>query len=452
MKTKLLSFLILISNTFEFRSNSFIRKLNEDSIDIDVTEPETNEPSQDIPHHPIDTVNDTNIPDIISNKEGDSTIKDTTNGIIIPNHSYERQDSSREETTNIIDSSIMPNATDTTIPTTISDPEYPSNLDTSKFILILVDIGYFRGPFRIYNPIEVLYTFIVYYLRINFFYPLPLHMRITITITYTYRNRGFFRALQEDGKKDVEADCTRYTYDYDNNAKYNCTFPLDVNQTIVNVTSDGKTTFIVSDENFKPTIIATSYANKTMFEDGLQNREDNEILENKNLYILNNTILEENGLKFKLTGESHIPINDNRAILSFDEKGNGNIKNATCDIYKLEGNIYELSCTANVNIKAELDGVSGITSNTGEEIIIIMKPGSNTILNANSGYNYISLYNRKSSSGLSGGAIAGIVIACTVALLAIAIGGLLCRRNKIPSPFQESTLGVNVSNNNNLTD
>ena len=118
----------------------------------------------------------------------------------------------------------------------------------------------------------------------------------------------------------------------------------------------------------------------------------------------------------------------------------------------MEGDIYELACTANTNIKADLNGVSGITSNTDEEIIIIMKPGSDTILNANSGYNYMSLYNRKSSSGLSGGAIAGIVIACIVALLAIAIGGMLCRRNKVPAPFQESTLGINVSNNNSVTE
>ena len=95
----------------------------------------------------------------------------------------------------------MPNATDTTISTVISDPEYPSGLDTSEWILILIDIGYLRGPFPIYNPMEVLYTFIVYYLKIYFFYPLPLHIRITITVAYTYRNRGFFRALQEDGKK-----------------------------------------------------------------------------------------------------------------------------------------------------------------------------------------------------------------------------------------------------------
>ena len=474
MKTKLLLIIILISFTLEFRSNSFIRKLNEDSIEIDNTEPETEietEPeSYLIPRHPNDTVSDTVPPDIISSNQGDITIEDTSKDPIIPKHPHSSisddttninitfktsnfEDSVSEEKTTKEDSNMMPNVTDTTISTVISDPDYQSNLDTSYWTLILVEIGYFTGPsFIMNNPMEVLYTFIVYYLKINFFFPLPLHMRMTLTITYTNRYRVLFRALQEVGKKNIEAECTRFTYDYDNNARYNCSFPFDVNQTILNVTADGNATFIVSDGKFEPTIIATPYVNKTMFKEGIQNRKDDGILENKKIYILNNTILEENGLKFKLTGESLIPIGDNNAILSFDEKGNGEIKNATCNIYKIEGNIYELDCTAKTNINAYLNGVNGITSNTDEKIIIIMKPDSDNILNVNSGNNYLSLYGRKSSSGLSAGAIAGIVISCIIVLLAIAIGGMLCRRIKVPATFQESTLGINVSKNNSEND
>ena len=58
----------------------------------------------------------------------------------------------------------------------------------------------------------------------------------------------------------------------------------------------------------------------------------------------------------------------------------------------------------------------------------------------------MGLYNRGSSCGLSGGAIAGIVIACVIALLAVAIGAMLCRKTNVPAPFQESILGVNTSN------
>ena len=219
MKTKLLLIIILISFTLEFRSNSFIRKLNEDSIEIDNTEPETEietEPeSYLIPRHPNDTVSDTVPPDIISSNQGDITIEDTSKDPIIPKHPHSSisddttninitfktsnfEDSVSEEKTTKEDSNMMPNVTDTTISTVISDPDYQSNLDTSYWTLILVEIGYFTGPsFIMNNPMEVLYTFIVYYLKINFFFPLPLHMRMTLTIAYTNRNRVLFRALQE---------------------------------------------------------------------------------------------------------------------------------------------------------------------------------------------------------------------------------------------------------------
>lgn len=45
---------------------------------------------------------------------------------------------------------------------------------------------------------------------------------------------------------------------------------------------------------------------------------------------MNNTILEENGLKFRLMGEMDKKLPDNqKVVLMFDEKGNWNIKNAT---------------------------------------------------------------------------------------------------------------------------
>lgn len=524
MKPKLFLISILISFTFEFRSNSFIRKLNEDSVNVDVTEPETIASDTDsyiIPHHGGDSdtaaTSDTDsyvIPhhggdsdtaasseiesdsetyfvphhggdsdsaatsdsdedvhhsgESYRSDENDRSDRSDTNGIVTPFHPFSSQTNpttvptnqdipfhhEHQDTASENSMDITPNMTSTTIPTTIistttiptiiSEPEYPPNL--GRMTLLLVEIGYFRGPF-FYNLILVRYTFIVYYLKINYFYPLPVRMTIVVTVTYTYRGRGLFRTLQEENlKKDVEANCTRITYDDDINARYNCSFPVDANCTIEKITSEGKSIFIGLEGEKAPNIIVTSSANSTITQNGIQSNTGDDILKNRNIYILNNTILEENGLKFKLTGEASSTINDNKAILSFDEKGNGEIKNATCDVNKIEGNIYELDCNTNTNINAQLNGVSGITGNTKEEIIIIMKPDSDSMLNANSKSNYMGLYNRNSSSGLTGGAIAGIVIASIVALLAIAIAGMMCRKNKVPAPFQESTLGINVSN------
>jgi hypothetical protein len=78
---------------------------------------------------------------------------------------------------------------------------------------------------------------------------------------------------------------------------------------------------------------------------------------------LNNTILEENGLKFRLMGEMDKKLPDNqKVILMFDEKGNGNIKNATCNVNNVEDNYYELDCLAEQSIIAHLNGVNGINN------------------------------------------------------------------------------------------
>ena len=167
------------------------------------------------------------------------------------------------------------------------------------------------------------------------------------------------------------------------------------------------------DDAIAPEITISSLVNETLTEKGIQTATGNELL--KTQYLLNNTVLEENGLRFKLTGEMDTYLPDKQIVLSFDEKGDGIIKNAVCDVNYLQGNIFELDCLSEKDINSHLNGVNGITSNTQEKVIIYMKPGTDEVLNA-------GLNNRGSNSGLSGGFIAGIVITCVIALLAIAIG------------------------------
>ena len=66
--------------------------------------------------------------------------------------------------------------------------------------------------------------------------------------------------------------------------------------------------------------------------------------------------------------------------------------------------------------------------------------GNNTALVASSPNKYT--YN-KSSSGLSGGAIAGIVIACVVALAAASIAAIMLRK---PAPPLDNTSIVDLKN------
>jgi len=65
----------------------------------------------------------------------------------------------------------------------------------------------------------------------------------------------------------------------------------------------------------------------------------------------------------------------------------------------------------------------------------------------NLGTNDVGLYSRvTSSSWLSGGAIAGIVIGPVVALISISISIMMLKKPNVNAPFQENTLGVNTNN------
>ena len=291
--------------------------------------------------------------------------------------------------------------------------------------------------------VEQVVVFKIYYKRVLGAIVPAILMHTYIKVTYR-----ILRSLQEGEVKTEEREeravWDRITFDEDPNIRYNCSFLVDEDAELEKVTMDPSTppTFEGMSESIAPTIAVSSLANETMTEKGIQAASGNELLRTQ--YLMNNTVLEENGLRFKLTGEMDAYLPDNKVILSFDEKGNGKIKNATCDANYLQGNIYKLDCLAEKGINAHLNGVNGITAKSNEKVVIYMKSGTDEVLNV--GSNSMGLYNRQSSSGLSGGAIAGIVIACVVALLAIAIGAMLCRKTNVPAPFQESTLGVNTSN------
>ena len=267
---------------------------------------------------------------------------------------------------------------------------------------------------------------------------------MVVYLKVTYKT---LRGLQEGGTEEREerAECERITYDEDPNIRYNCSFGIDQNAELNKVTMDPATPpkFDGMSDAIAPNITISSLANETLTEKGIQSATGNELL--KTQYLMNNTVLEENGLRFKLTGEMDTYLPDKQIVLSFDEKGNGKIKNATCDANYLQGNIFELDCLAEKGINSHLNGVNGVTASTQEKVIIYMKPGTDEVLNA--GSNSMGLYSRVSSGGLSGGTIAGIVIACVVAIIAIAIGTTLFRKTNTPSvPFQESTIGVYNSN------
>ena len=114
-----------------------------------------------------------------------------------------------------------------------------------------------------------------------------------------------------------------------------------------------------------------------------------------------------------------------------------------------DGSSSELVCDTSDNpIKTTVGDLhlSSGSDTDGDQLLIEMNnPDSNSTetLETTSSSNKYTY--SKSSSGLSGGAIAGIVIACVVALAAASIAAIMLRK---PAPPIENTTVVDLKNDN----
>ena len=103
-------------------------------------------------------------------------------------------------------------------------------------------------------------------------------------------------------------------------------------------------------------------------------------------------------------------------------------------------NDFELICLAPQNFNAKINNAKAET-NDGIPITFSASTevGNNLKITGASNTSKYNVYYRKSDSGLSGGVIAGIVIACAVGLILITIIGMYIRRHK-PAMNSNSTI------------
>ena len=286
--------------------------------------------------------------------------------------------------------------------------------------IILLGFGLFQ------RPIRSLVTFKVYFKR---FLAKLISNLLHFTVNVNYLRR--LRLLNEQ-----RADCTLISDESSGDMVYNCSVPVDPNKEL---TMSANNDFVFGDGEERDLIIS-SYANKTMkrlssqtgdiFENGILTLDNSTVTTNDNTFTIEGTLKE---------GE----LNDKQVTLSLDEEGNGDLTNVTCKVNNLGSQKYQLVCSSNKKVKAHLDGVMGKTSS--KPLLIYMKSDSDDEVDLDPSVNHI--YPKKSSSGLSGGAIAGIIIACCVALIAAAVAAFLCNRGSKPALDQSSNnLKLNSSN------
>ena len=318
-------------------------------------------------------------------------------------------------------STSTPGATPTSLPTT---PVTKNNKDAS--IQVLGFNSFISESKRI-----TFTTFFYFYQRIP-----PRIIRFSLTILYGRRLRHLQEAVEESECL-IVGDSTTIT---DENIKYNCEAPkkegIEIEQIVIN--PDIK---LVNADGTVQEILVTSGDINFSEEAALGSQN----LQKQNKQISNSVKLENGELKinskdFVIIGnidKYNGKVGDNLTLVVYDNRTNpSTANNVPCKTENIEGTKYEFKCTPSKEVKGTIY-LSPMYSGNTSIILNMTEPNSYTIdfipntNNSEIGNNPIY---KKSSSGLSGGAIAGIVIACVVgALIIIGIFGYIltrqCKRN-----------------------
>ena len=184
----------------------------------------------------------------------------------------------------------------------------------------------------------------------------------------------------------------------------------------------------------------------------------------KSVIILDSTTAEFGNNQINLTGiltpikearENNIK-EGNKYSMQFYDVSSDSLKSLNCTVTGFRDQLVEIPC--NLSCDAESTPIETYYGNLTQAKIensnmyLTVNPDftqerEDRLLNSASGINANNIYYRKNSSGLSGGAIAGIVIACVVVLAAASIAAIMLRK---PSPPIDNTTVVGLKTVENI--
>ena len=156
----------------------------------------------------------------------------------------------------------------------------------------------------------------------------------------------------------------------------------------------------------------------------------------KTLILQNGVLGGKTGNKFTINGDL-VEIENGKTInLNLDSKIPCKVKRTgTGDAVQLNCDTNGASVDSDLFFKSGMEGTTKVFLNMTDETSHIKITGDNSTDPNDNGRSYY----RKSSSGLSGGAIAGIVIACVVALIAASIAAIMLRKPTVAQPVENTT-------------
>ena len=315
-----------------------------------------------------------------------------------------------------------------------------------------------ESGFQNITMISITFNLFVYYYKYNPF------MYITITLKITTAN---YRNLQkgEGGKKlidkNVTALCQYNSYNNENIFNfYDCEAETDVNPINIQTYNDfefkdtpnGDPVFIIdSDGNQNLLSLSNDAALGSL---NLMNQTSNV----SKVVILNNGYVFSNDseifyIRGNLVGQHSDKIADKNQInFTFSDFSNGEenreFVNVICLVTNHDLDNFELKCEPEGNFTSHLyessaviDDINLSLNMTEQDYVSIVK-----INQTNKG---INLFYQKSSRGLSGGAIAGIVIPCAVVLILtiIIVIAIFLRRHKVSDAVNSTVIGLKKVDN-----
>ena len=280
---------------------------------------------------------------------------------------------------------------------------------------------------------------------------IPKFIIFRLRITYDSRLRNL--ALGDSGTvESVRSDCTaddsmvgKEASTIGQNFKFTCQANStgNVNDANVQVNNDVPLTIVEADGSTSTLGFDNINFNGNAAEEAANLGKVEDLSE---WYILNETVSSTDGQLRRLALSESDPI-----IMQLSNKNN---ENSAADSYScnyVAGTPAQLRCDAsNKELKTsdqDLQASSGSPSSTNGTLVQVQmkNPSNDHAFTVGGGGSGTGNTYRKSSSGLSGGAIAGIVIACVVVLVAAAIAAIMLRK---PTPPVENTTVAELRTDN----